>query len=316
MTDVVLSVSPRNLRTNPENPRLIFHEEELQELQASIAEQGILVPLTVYQKRGSTSTYTILDGERRWRCALSLDLPRVPIVVQPQPTKLQNIMMMFAIHKQRRPWDPLPTAYKLRDLEAEFERTQGRRPTEEQLAQLASMSRGEVRRLKILLGLPHAEQEMLMRELNKPRSVQRISADNMLEATRGAAALRKRDIISAGEETRLRRELISKFRDGVIQNTTDPRMLARIGRAVDRGELSKANARKVAVRLIESRSYSIRDAVASSVEQVDFEHGTEQLAQRLVNRLEEHLKRRYEVGASLAEPLARIQDLIKRILPR
>lgn len=178
------------------------------------------------------------------------------------------------------------------------------------------MSRGEVRRLKILLGLPHAEQEMLMRELNKPRSVQRISADNMLEATRGAAALRKRDIISAGEETRLRRELISKFRDGVIQNTTDPRMLARIGRAVDRGELSKANARKVAVRLIESRSYSIRDAVASSVEQVDFEHGTEQLAQRLVNRLEEHLKRRYEVGASLAEPLARIQDLIKRILPR
>src|SRR5690348_14025424 len=105
-------VSPQRLRPNPENPRLIFRAEELRVLQDSIKNQGILVPLTVYRERGG---YVILDGERRWRCALKLGLDRVPAIVQPKPAPLQNLMMMFAIHNQRQEWDPLPTAYKLRE---------------------------------------------------------------------------------------------------------------------------------------------------------------------------------------------------------
>jgi ParB family chromosome partitioning protein len=312
----ILSVDPRKLQPNPENPRLIFHQDEIQELQASIADQGILVPLTVFEKRGSKGRYVILDGERRWRCAVTLALLRVPVVVQPEPTKLQNIMMMFAIHKQRRPWDPLPTAYKLRELEEEFTRTQGRHPTEEHLAQLASMSRGEVRRLKILLGLPKEEQGVLMRELEKPRSEQKISADHVLEATRGASALSKRKIINNKEETKLRRAIITKFREDVLVNTTDPRMLARIGRAVDRREISKDTARRVALQLIEDPSYSIRKAVEASIERVDFEHGTEQLAGRLTQRLENHLEKDYELGEGLRLSLTKLSKVIRAILAK
>jgi len=65
---------------------------------------------------------------------------------------MQNIMMMFAIHNARS--DPFPTAVKLRQLEHLYERNEGRAPTESELAQLASLSRGEVRRLKNILGLP------------------------------------------------------------------------------------------------------------------------------------------------------------------
>ena len=110
MPDVVSLIEPRSLQRNPDNPRLVFRQEDLDALQESIAEQGILVPLTLYREgRG----YRILDGERRWRCALKLGLSKVPAIIQPKPGRLQNIMMMFAIHHARKDWDPLPTALKL-----------------------------------------------------------------------------------------------------------------------------------------------------------------------------------------------------------
>src|SRR5258708_21845419 len=144
-------VDPNEIRENPENPRLIFRQEELDELQSSIAAQGVLVPQSVSCDGGQ---YLRIDGERRWRCALKLSLGRVPVLIQPKPTRLQNIMMMFAIHNARKAWDPLPTAYKLRDLEKEFKQREGKDPTEAELAQLASTDRADSRRLRTLFSLP------------------------------------------------------------------------------------------------------------------------------------------------------------------
>ena len=86
-------------------------------MENSIRLQGVLVPLTLFESRKGL---VILDGEGRWRCAVRLGLKRVPVIVQPEPTRLQNIMMMFAIHNARKEWDPLPTALKLRELGEEF----------------------------------------------------------------------------------------------------------------------------------------------------------------------------------------------------
>src|SRR5690242_6985181 len=133
--EIVRLIEPAEIDRNPENPRLIFREDELLALQESIAEQGILVPLTVYQ---GTKGYVILDGERRWRCALKLGLSSVPAIIQPEPDSLTNIMMMFAIHKTRSDWDPLPTALKLEKLEGELEGRLGRVPTEQELSAAAS----------------------------------------------------------------------------------------------------------------------------------------------------------------------------------
>src|SRR5574341_47899 len=151
MAESIRLIDPEKIERNPENPRLIFRTDELQALQDSIKAQGILVPLTVFSDRDK---FVLLDGERRWRCATKLGLPQVPAIVQPKPDRLANIMMMFAIHNTRKDWDPLPTAYKLRELEQEFTRRHKRAPNELELAELASIERGEVRRLKKLLGLP------------------------------------------------------------------------------------------------------------------------------------------------------------------
>jgi len=114
MAATVQLVETRLIKKNTANPRLVFREDELNALSDSIREQGILVPLTVFR---SGEKFTLLDGERRWRCAVTLGLNKVPAIVQNRPDPVTNIMMMFAIHNARRDWDPLPTAMKLEELE-------------------------------------------------------------------------------------------------------------------------------------------------------------------------------------------------------
>jgi ParB family chromosome partitioning protein len=304
-------IEPHKLQPNPENPRLIFRLEELRILQDSIKHQGILVPLTVYRER---QHYVILDGERRWRCAVKLALDTVPAIVQPKPDPLQNLMMMFAIHNQRQEWDPLPTAYKLQELEQRVAEEWGRQPTESELAELASITRGEVRRLKVLLTLPQEYRDELMEELEKPRPEQVLTVDHVLEATRGAAALAKRGVLDPSEEEDLRRAVVDKFKTGRLTNTVEPRLLARMARAVERDEITPKVAHRAAVRIIDDPDYTVEDAFKSSVQATDFAHGTEQLAGRLSARIEEHLSENYAPTDSLRETLQNLTQSIRRLL--
>lgn len=311
MAESVRLVDPKKLTKNPENPRLVFRREELDSLQSSIATQGILVPLTVYQ---DGSRLVLLDGERRWRCSIKLGLDSVPIIIQPKPDRLTNIMMMFAIHNARRDWDPLPTALKLQELEREFSKRHKRTPTEAELAGLASLSRGEVRRLKKLLGLPAEYREELLKELEKPPHLQEITVDHVLETTKGVEALRKSKIVSSVDEDNLRKVILTKFRKRVIDNTVAPRMLARMARAVAREEVPVTTARAAIARLTDEPKYSIRDAFRDSVEQADFEHSTEQLAQRLTQRIGEFAERRYGLSSSLRKALQGLQERLAQLL--
>jgi ParB family transcriptional regulator, chromosome partitioning protein len=311
LAETIKLLSPQEIERNPENPRLIFHQDELDALQESIGKQGILVPLTVYR---DGKQYFLLDGERRWRCSLKLGLATVPAIIQPKPDKMTNLMMMFAIHHRRNDWDPLPTALKLRELERLFTKRQGRKPTESELSELASLRRGEVRRLKKLLALPEEYRDELLRELEKPRSKQVITVDHVLEATNAAAALRKRGIIGSAVEDRLRRAVIAKFRTKVIANTVAPRKLARIARAVGRNEVSMSAAKRIVDRLIKDPAYSIESAFAASVEQADFEHSLEQLAQRTATKLEEHMRRKYAASEGLLGALQKLRATIAKAL--
>lgn len=311
MDEAVRLVSPALIEQNPENPRLIFREAELSELQESIASQGILVPLTVFE---SGSRLVILDGERRWRCARRLGLARVPVIVQPEPSQMQNIMMMFAIHNTRKQWDPLPTAKKLQQLEEIYLQVEGVRPNEGQLAQLASMTRGEVRRLKNMLALPERYLRELMQEGEKPRPQQTLTVDHVLEATRGALALRKRGLVDEVTERQLTDAIVEKYRSGVIRNTVEPRQLARIARAVERDELPVQSAVRVTERLIHDRGYSIADAFHDSVQRIDFEHTVEQQIRRVITKLEADFPEGQGVGESLHSALDELRDAITRVL--
>lgn len=311
MAENVRLIQPADIIKNPENPRLIFREDELAALEKSITEQGILVPLTVYQDRGK---YVILDGERRWRCATKLGLAKVPVIIQPKPDKLQNIMMMFAIHKARADWDPLPTALKLDDLRSVLAKRYSREPTESELAAAASMDRGEVRRNLRILALPGSYKQELLLELEKPRAQQILTVDNILESVRAAESLRKRAIINEREEVDLSEALIDKFRRKVLSSTVEPRLLPKMSRAVERGDVTIQAARSEIRKLVDRPEYTIQRAYAKVVQLADAYHTIEIQAERLTTKLDELTKSDTKLSDGVRESLERLGSLINSIL--
>ena len=82
--EVLTEVAPRSLAIerivpNKAQPRKTFDKVPLEELAASIKEQGILQPIVVHK---SGENYEIVAGERRWRAAAMAGLSHVPVVIK------------------------------------------------------------------------------------------------------------------------------------------------------------------------------------------------------------------------------------------
>ena len=68
------------IESNPEQPRLAFNEETLQELAASIREHGVLQPILV--RPVGENRFQLIAGERRWRASLIAGLATIPALVE------------------------------------------------------------------------------------------------------------------------------------------------------------------------------------------------------------------------------------------
>jgi ParB-like nuclease domain len=77
-------VSYKEIEPNPLNPRRIFDKLRLDVLEESIRANKILVPLTAYRDSHSGKLY-ILDGERRWRCAVRIETGEVSVELRSLP---------------------------------------------------------------------------------------------------------------------------------------------------------------------------------------------------------------------------------------
>ena len=104
------------ISANPQNPRLFWDQEQLEDLKESILKVGVLVPITVFESKqpNSESKYVLLDGERRWRSTKELGILKIKANIIDEPEDItQNILYMFNIHGFRREWEIFPTALKL-----------------------------------------------------------------------------------------------------------------------------------------------------------------------------------------------------------
>ena len=80
------------IRTNKQQPRQIFGEEQLIELRDSIKEFGILQPLIL--KRQSDGEYLLIAGERRLRAAAMAGLDRVPAIIRDADEEEINLIAL------------------------------------------------------------------------------------------------------------------------------------------------------------------------------------------------------------------------------
>ncbi len=76
MAEVALSA----IEPNPLQPRTMFDDEALQELSASIAQLGVIQPITL--KPNGKNKYIIISGERRWRASQLAGLETIPAYIR------------------------------------------------------------------------------------------------------------------------------------------------------------------------------------------------------------------------------------------
>jgi ParB/RepB/Spo0J family partition protein len=68
------------IQPDPDQPRSTFPRESLEELSASISQDGVIQPIEVTEIR--PNVYMIVHGERRWRAAKIAGLETIPAVVR------------------------------------------------------------------------------------------------------------------------------------------------------------------------------------------------------------------------------------------
>jgi ParB family chromosome partitioning protein len=225
----VREISPDNISPNPDNPRLVFRNEELETLLQSIKKYGIQVPITVYEEDGH---FVLIDGERRWRCSRKLNLRKVPALVQPKPSELDNLLLMFNIHALREQWDYLTIAGKLPKIISLFSENNGREPNEIELSEITGLTRGQIRRCRLLLDLPDPYRDQLFTELALPKQKQRLSEDFFIEMERSLKTVEKRVPNAIPDIDKARDSLIVKYRNRTINNVVDLRKISKIATAV------------------------------------------------------------------------------------
>jgi ParB family chromosome partitioning protein len=133
---------------NPENPRIIFRQDELEDLLNSIRIYGVQVPIAVFKKG---FRYVLIDGERRWRCSKKLGKDTIPALVQDEPDQLNNLLLMFNIHSLREQWDLLTIAMKLPRVVDLLRDELDREPKERETCERTGLALGVYRRCKLLI---------------------------------------------------------------------------------------------------------------------------------------------------------------------
>lgn len=281
-TGRLADISIREIRPNPDNPRLTFRQGELEDLQESIRQFGIQVPIAVF-KRGQS--YVLIDGERRWRCAAKLNLKTIPALIQEEPGPLENLLLMFNIHALREQWDLLTIALKLPTVVSLLKRDLERDPSEAELTAKTGLSRSVIRRCRLLMDLPRKYQNMLLKEQKKPKSRQMLSEDLFIEIEKALKTVARAlpDVIP--DKDVARRALLSKYKSKVIDSIVEIRKIAKIARSSTVG-IPTSDARLTIKRLLTEPTYTIAQAWSDSVADAYAERDVVSRIEHLILRLD------------------------------
>ncbi len=147
----IWSLAIEKVVANQSQPRKDFLKEPLEELAASIREQGVLQPITVRQIEGR---YEIIAGERRWRASQLAGLSEIPAIVKNVDD--QKAMELALIENlQRENLNPLEEAMGYQLLIDEYGLSQ------QSVADKVGKNRATVTNALRVLTLPREVKEML-----------------------------------------------------------------------------------------------------------------------------------------------------------
>ncbi len=213
-----LNVDIDLLIPNSQQPRLRFQPEALEELAASIRENGILQPIVV--RRSDEGRFEIIAGERRWRAAQQAGQPKVPVVVREVPDdKLLELALLENI--QREDLNPVEEARAYDTLLRE----KGYR--QEDLANRLGKSRAAVANSVRLLNLARNVQDLLeARTLTAGQARPLLAVEDAALQARLAEAVAKRGLSAREVEKMVDRLKRADDKAEAARAAVDPNVLA------------------------------------------------------------------------------------------
>jgi ParB family transcriptional regulator, chromosome partitioning protein len=143
------------IHRNPNQPRWVFAEAELDELAASIQEKGVLQPILVRKAPGMEGHFELVAGERRWRAAQMASFLTLPALVR-DLDDIQVLEIGVIENVQREALNPIEEATAYEQLIEVHGRTQS------QIADAVGKSRAHVANAVRLLDLPDGIRNYLL----------------------------------------------------------------------------------------------------------------------------------------------------------
>ena len=148
----VREIEISRIRANPDQPRVQFDEEALDELAESIRERGVLQPILL---RPDDDGYLIVAGERRWRAAQRARLHAIPAIIRDIDESATAELALIE-NIQRQDLNPLEEAEGYRQLIHRHGHTQ------DDVGRIVHKSRSHVANLLRLLDLPEFVRKSLL----------------------------------------------------------------------------------------------------------------------------------------------------------
>jgi ParB family chromosome partitioning protein len=149
--DQLREIPVGSIKPNPFQPRKHFDDAALDDLKASIAEYGVLVPIIV---RRRDEGFELVAGERRWRACAALQRATIPAIVR-QSDDRDSLEVAIVENLQRENLNPLEEAAGFAQLIEEHDFTQ------EDVARRLGKSRSTIANALRLLSLSDAIKAML-----------------------------------------------------------------------------------------------------------------------------------------------------------
>jgi ParB family chromosome partitioning protein len=181
-------------------PRRSFDEAKIEELAASIRNQGIIQPLVVRHKG---ERYELIAGERRWRAAIKAGLSEVPAVIR-DASDNEALQLALVENLQREDLNPIEEASGYRRLQDEFHWSQ------EEMAEKVGKSRPAIANSLRLLSLPNEIQQEIAQG-NLPAGQARALLGLPTHAVMISTC---RDVIAKGLSTRETEKLVRTLVSG------------------------------------------------------------------------------------------------------
>ena len=195
-----LTVELQRIAANPLQPRRVFDETKIEELAASIRDQGVIQPLIV---RRNGDGYELIAGERRLRAAMKAGLKEVPVVVR-EASDNESLQLTLIENLQREDLNLIEEADAYRRLHEEFHATQ------EEVAEKVGKSRPAIANSLRLLLLPKdVQQEVAQGRLaaGQARALLALGTEAMITAV-------ARRVIAKGLSTRATERLVARLKLG------------------------------------------------------------------------------------------------------